>query len=860
MATTRIERTSIWKNTLGVRPDDEYKVEREELRSAFISLRKNTNYLVTQIATALPELTQHEITHLDALWETSSLIVGDNFELTPLEGFVLGCSFLLHDSALCFEAFENGKEGLRVTTQWKDAVEAIKVANPKLKTTEIEHQADFIALRNLHAYQAEKLLAIKWKNSSLGNEIYLLENQGLRSHLGKLIGQIASSHHWDIETVVSTFNSQINVPTNYPREWRIDPIKIACILRCSDAAHIDNERAPDFLHALLKRSGISYDHWKAQNQLAKVDIDQSDVSKSTLLYTSTIDFKEEDSNAWFVVYDAICLVDKEIKSCNSLLEKQIGKTFKVNKIRGVESPESLSQYVKAEGWKPCSAKVHVGNVEKIIHNLGGEMLYGSGSDNVGIVLRELIQNSRDSIKARTVFDKNFEGKIKISINKDSISTWITIEDNGIGMSERVLTGPLLDFGTSFWTTNLVQSEFPGLRSSKFKPIGRFGIGFYSVFMLAEQVFIASRNFNTGFADVRQLKFINGFSLRPILSKGAPHNFNSTISTQVKIKIKPNTIEDDLLVEIKTNKVGTVSFKVPFKDYLAAICAGLDVPVFYKEGHVDDVKIHDDINSPQFNNLEWLTKISFAQYQTNPNVIETEISKNISRLRPITENGTILGIAAISTKDDNNTQDFLSISTVGGLAFTAHYRDGDKYIGYIDYLPKSAKREIDNFTASESVIQAWANDQLNQLLNLNLTPIEKYKAASSLCYFKTDPSELAVILTTYDGKSEFLTFDQLAELSKMKSIVFLNSGLGGGHMETFHLLPEIKDCVSIRPISNSSFLSLKMIDGIPENNFSILDCLYRAIINKGYIPIFSEINNIGKNFFGQDIRALILSSI
>jgi len=461
MTTTRIERTSIWKSTLSSRPKDEFRTEREKLRSAFVSLRKNTSYLVSQIAIALPDLTQHEISHLDALWETASLIVGDDFKLTPLEGFVLGGAFLLHDSALCFEAFENGRDGLRSTFQWKDAFEDIRETSPNFQVAEIEFQADFVALRNLHAYQAENLLNIKWKDSSTGNEIHLLESQELRIHLGKLIGQIAASHHWDIETVISTFNTQLNVPTGFPREWRIDPIKLACILRCADAAHIDNERAPDFLHALLKRSGISFDHWKAQNRLAKVDIDQSDINKNTLLFTSTLDFKELDSNAWFVAYDAICLVDKEIKSCNSLLEKHSGQCFKVQKVKGIESPENLSVYVKADGWKPCSAKVHVGNVEKIIQNLGGEMLYGAGSDNLGIVLREMIQNARDSIKARTVFDTNIEGKILLNLVKDETSMWITIEDNGIGMSQKTkeklfkidqfssISGTNNEYGTGF---------------------------------------------------------------------------------------------------------------------------------------------------------------------------------------------------------------------------------------------------------------------------------------------------------------------------------------------------------------------------------------------------------------------------
>lgn len=861
MTTARIEKTSIWKKTLAPRQEDDFQVEREDIRSAFLTLRKNTSYLVTQIAKTIPELTQHEISHLDALWETASLIVGDDFDLTPLEGFVLGSAFLIHDSALCFDAFENGREGLRGTTQWKDAFEGIRETNILLKIEEIEHSADFIALRKLHASQAENILNIKWKDTSTGNEIYLLENQELRSHLGKVIGQIAASHNWDIETVISTFNNQLNAPTGFPREWRIDPIKLACILRCSDATHIDNERAPDFLHALLKRSGISFDHWKAQNRLAKVDIDQSDINKSTLLFTSTIDFKETDSDAWFVAYDAICLVDKEIKSCNALLENRKSQSFKAKKVKGVESPESLAVYIKAAGWEPRSAKVHVSNVEKIIHNLGGEMLYGVGSDILGIVLREMIQNARDSIKARSIFDENFEGKIVLNLTHEATSTWITIEDNGIGMSERILTGPLLDFGTSFWTSSLVESEFPGLRSSKFKSIGKFGIGFYSVFMLAEQVFISSRNFNAGFSDISQLKFTKGLTLRPILSKSVPQNFGSSISTQVKLKLKPNILAENLLIEINTNKVRTTSFKVPFRDYLAALCAGLDVPVFYKELNKSEIQIHKDVNAAEFNIQEWLTVISFAEHQPNSSAIKTYISENIKRLKPIIENGRILGIAAISTKDTNNSQDFLSLKTIGGLAYTVHNREGDEFIGYIDYTPKSAKREEDHYTASKETIKAWAEAQLNELLSLKLLDFERYFAASSLCKFNVDPSKLALILTVYNDKKEFLSFDQLAELSLSMPIAFLNSELASGeHIEIYHDIKSIQGLALITPLSNSSFLSLKRDNGIPENNNSILDCLYRSILNKGYTPNLSDVSSIGQNLFRYNINAIIVSSI
>jgi hypothetical protein len=73
MSEQRIERTSIWRNTLAVQNNDNFSHERERLRNAFWQFRKQTSFLVKQISSAIPELTQHDITHLDVLWETASL-------------------------------------------------------------------------------------------------------------------------------------------------------------------------------------------------------------------------------------------------------------------------------------------------------------------------------------------------------------------------------------------------------------------------------------------------------------------------------------------------------------------------------------------------------------------------------------------------------------------------------------------------------------------------------------------------------------------------------------------------------------------------------------------------------------------
>lgn len=56
-----------------------------------------------------PPLTVHDISHVDSLWQVVSVITGDDYEINPLEGFVLSCAFLMHDAVLSYEAV-GGKE------------------------------------------------------------------------------------------------------------------------------------------------------------------------------------------------------------------------------------------------------------------------------------------------------------------------------------------------------------------------------------------------------------------------------------------------------------------------------------------------------------------------------------------------------------------------------------------------------------------------------------------------------------------------------------------------------------------------------------------------------------------------------
>lgn len=335
-------------------------------------------------------MTVHDITHVDGLWQVASVVIGEDYEINPLEGFVLGCAFIMHDAVLSYDA-AGGLDYLRSQIEWKDFYEDCK-NDQFLSEDEALFETDFRTIRFLHAKNAEGLYKQLFTRTD-GSSFYLIEDQLLREHYGKIICEIVGSHHWDIEDVAK-LDTQIPATAEFPQEWRINSLKLACVLRCADAGHIDNGRAPDYILKLLKVNGVSKNHWIAQNRLSQLDCDISSPDK--LLIKSNISFKEEDFAAWNVAFDAVQVLDYELKNSNKLLKNKKIQEFKAKGIRGASSREELCKYIKTDGWEPYDACVHISNVEGLIKNLGGEKLYGK-EHKLEIVLRELIQNSRDAV-------------------------------------------------------------------------------------------------------------------------------------------------------------------------------------------------------------------------------------------------------------------------------------------------------------------------------------------------------------------------------------------------------------------------------------------------------------------------------
>ena len=115
-----------------------------------------------------------------------------------------------------------------------------------------------------------------------------------------------------------------------------------------------------------------------------------------------------------------------------------------------------------------------------------------------VFLRELISNASDAlnkIRFRMLTDRNVidpEADLKIMIELDAKEKLFAIEDTGIGMTRDDLIdriGTVASSGTLEFFKQMKEQE----ESVDANLIGQFGVGFYSCFMVAEEVVINTRH-------------------------------------------------------------------------------------------------------------------------------------------------------------------------------------------------------------------------------------------------------------------------------------------------------------------------------------------------------------------------------
>lgn len=752
------EESKLWQNSFGnIAAGDD---ARRRLASEYASAWGKACSLANRIARDAHGLTLHDEAHFSSLWKCADIIAGPNYSLSPAETFIFGMAILIHDAAHTVLAFEGGIESLSQTPEWQDAIASrtsnLNADGPVAELLPDEKRAVlFDVLRALHAKQAQSILNRGFKHPSLGTDYYLIDDPTIRNHFAHLVGSVAASHHWNISRLES-LGRQRNAIAPYDKLGPIRPLVLGALMRTADAIQFDAGRAPDFEFALTQPRGTSKDHWAAQNRLS-VAPDLKD--PTALLVTNSVPFSEEEAEAWWIAFDLASTADQELRSSSKLLRDADLPPFEITEVKGISDPARFSEHVTTHNWHPVDAQVKINDTAKIVEMFGGIGLYG---DKPTVPLRELLQNAVDAVRARRLLDADYEGRILVSIKSGANTRgehghWLIVADDGIGMSSATLTGPFLAFGESGWSSSVLRAERPGFLGKRFHHIGRFGIGFFSVFMISSEINVTSRPFDKAATDAKTLTFRQGLALRPLV-KNSNGEHGMLVSTSVELFISADTRtqllheQDEAVVMSvgKTSRRPASTFTL--RALVEMLCPAIDVVIDVSE----DDALKERIGSGWAHEEPepWLRRITGVQQENIPAIVK----ENYALLDVITlEGGRHVGRAAL-----NPTNARLSVYSVGGLGEKrlGHMEKGGRHhVGCIDTSPRGPNREFGS-VVSESALAAWANRQVARWTQIDISDAEKNFISANASHFGGDPTPIANCLVDNAWLSVPQVFDLL----------------------------------------------------------------------------------------------------
>ncbi|MCG8687400.1 MAG: ATP-binding protein [Desulfobacterales bacterium] len=142
--------------------------------------------------------------------------------------------------------------------------------------------------------------------------------------------------------------------------------------------------------------------------------------------------------------------------------------------------------IAAQGYTPMDMKFSVDSMAAL-KLLTGNRLYSDQR----VFLRELVQNAVDACNLKRIFEPDHNPEIAIQFDPEYKT--IRFKDNGIGMDRQWIEKYFLKVGISFYQSGDLKTLHKSRMDCHF--ISKFGIGFLSSFLAADQVEIRTRKNN-----------------------------------------------------------------------------------------------------------------------------------------------------------------------------------------------------------------------------------------------------------------------------------------------------------------------------------------------------------------------------
>jgi hypothetical protein len=328
-----------------------------------------------------------------------------------------------------------------------------------VKATNLQVIADYV--RRTHHQRSEEYILANGHRLGLGTN----------SSEWAIVGRIARGHRSD-----SLRDKLQYGPVFFGSNTPVHRDLLAAYLRLADELDITALRTPALAFEDVDETNqVALRHWRTHAGTVGVGTAGSDI---------VINGRCTDYDVHLFLLDAERKVQTELDE----LRTSLPSAYPLLSGQIIQDPvpyRLVRAQIEAVGYKAWNLRFELDST-RITEILASQTFYGGRSAAV----RELLQNAVDAVRLRARLAPQaqpFSPQIEFALAVGPDGRRLKVRDNGIGISEDVLRRHLGHVGRSYYRS----SEFDQLRSG-LTPIGHFGIGVLSYFMIADHVSITTR--------------------------------------------------------------------------------------------------------------------------------------------------------------------------------------------------------------------------------------------------------------------------------------------------------------------------------------------------------------------------------
>ncbi len=422
------------------------------------------NRLLSQIPIAFPNYTLHDIDHsIRVIQYMNEFVKKDLDKFSELHLALIVYVGLLHDTGMVVPDSEIA-----------ELFEKFSLINNEFSKLSDEAKYDYLKdyIRKNHGNRVSKVFNYRLNGDADIASLFYVGETNTYS-LTTLISKLCQSHTESCTWITEQLDS-----VKYIAGYTINPQHIAILLRLGDVLDIDDRRAPWMLYKLINPRGISDIEWRKHIPITNYEKVGFINNEYTLMFSGECD----DPEIHREILKYTDWINLESKSLNRILSD-----FNVPYRFKLKTPIEIN--IQTIGFVDTPLRFNL-KYEQISKLLMGEKIYGSKRDG----LRELLQNAIDTV--RLVAEKESKNAhsvyvpaIGIEINEDK--NQFVVFDNGNGMTQEILEEYFFNIGNSFYVSEEFRKEM-----YSYNPIGHFGIGFLSCFMLSSKVVLETKDYKS----------------------------------------------------------------------------------------------------------------------------------------------------------------------------------------------------------------------------------------------------------------------------------------------------------------------------------------------------------------------------